>query len=185
GVEQDARKESADEGADDAEDDVSDDPQAFVATNEEAGQITGNRAEDDPRNDAHPSTSTPFPVNGPAETGCGATVAVGRGRTGNVGADSRINGLAGRTSAGWTSAGGRDALHELGEAVRGRDQVIGSGARRREAGEHVRRTVAPDHPGEHRREDPLVGADPREDRAVPANRAVADVAPEDLAQLVL
>ena len=59
-VEQHAGEEAADERADDAEHDVPDDAEALVALDEEAGQVAGDRAEDDPRNDAHLSTSIPM-----------------------------------------------------------------------------------------------------------------------------
>src|SRR5690349_17095542 len=47
-VEEDAGKEAADEGADDAEHDVADDAEAFVALDEEAREVTGDGAENDP-----------------------------------------------------------------------------------------------------------------------------------------
>src|SRR5258705_8403299 len=53
GVEEDTGEESADERADDAQDDVSDDTEALVTLDEEPGEIPGDRAKDDPRNDAH------------------------------------------------------------------------------------------------------------------------------------
>ena len=52
-VEQDTGEEAADERADDAQDDVSDDTEALVTLDEEPGEIPGDRAKDDPRNDAH------------------------------------------------------------------------------------------------------------------------------------
>src|SRR3954451_22453034 len=50
-VEEGAGEEATDDRADDAEHDMTDDPESFVALDEEAGQVAGNRAEDDPRND--------------------------------------------------------------------------------------------------------------------------------------
>ena len=52
-VEQDAGQEAADEGADDAEHDVSDDAETLVTLDDEPGEIPGDGAEDDPRDDAH------------------------------------------------------------------------------------------------------------------------------------
>src|SRR6476661_854485 len=50
---QDAGQETADECADDTQDDVSDDTETLVTLDEEPGEISGDRANDDPRNDAH------------------------------------------------------------------------------------------------------------------------------------
>ena len=53
GVEQDTGQEAADEGADDAKHDVPDDAEPLVTLDEEAGEVPGDGAEDDPRDDAH------------------------------------------------------------------------------------------------------------------------------------
>src|SRR4051794_26842154 len=53
GAEQRAGEEAADERADDAEHDVPDDTQTLVTLDEEPGEIPGNGAEHDPRDDAH------------------------------------------------------------------------------------------------------------------------------------
>jgi len=50
---QEVGQEPADERADDAEDNVPDDAQALVTLDEETGQVPGDGAEDDPRDDAH------------------------------------------------------------------------------------------------------------------------------------
>src|SRR5215210_7613492 len=52
-VEENAREEPADERADDPENDVTDHAEALVTADEEAGEIPGNRAEDDPGNQTH------------------------------------------------------------------------------------------------------------------------------------
>src|SRR6185295_649049 len=59
GVEQGAGEEAADQGAHDPEHDVPDHAEALIAADEEAGQVAGNGAEDDPSNDAHSVTSVP------------------------------------------------------------------------------------------------------------------------------
>jgi len=68
-VQENARKEAADERADDAEHDVTDHAEALVTLDQEPGEIPGDRAEDDPRDDAHlflhpmravPAISIPF-----------------------------------------------------------------------------------------------------------------------------
>lgn len=46
-------QETSHQGADDAEQDVTDDPEALIAPDEEAGEVAGDRSQDDPRNDAH------------------------------------------------------------------------------------------------------------------------------------
>src|SRR5688572_3220755 len=65
GVEQDAGKESADERADDTEHDVSDDAETFVTLDEETGEVPGDGAEDDPRNDAHSLPPSPMRASHP------------------------------------------------------------------------------------------------------------------------
>jgi hypothetical protein len=59
-VEEGTGQEAADERADDAKDDVPDDPETLVTLDEEPGQISGDRAKHDPRNDAHSATSIPI-----------------------------------------------------------------------------------------------------------------------------
>src|SRR6185503_593106 len=65
-AEQGTRQESADEGTHDAKHDVPDHAEALVTTDEEAGEIAGDGAEHDPRNDAHQVTSVPSSVGCPS-----------------------------------------------------------------------------------------------------------------------
>src|SRR3954452_17465698 len=64
-VEQDAGEETADESADDAEHDVPDDAESFVTCDEKAGEIPGDGAEDDPRDDAHSVPPSPSRASHP------------------------------------------------------------------------------------------------------------------------
>src|SRR4051794_33195875 len=64
GAEQRAGEEASDEGADDAEHDVPDDTQALVTADQQTREITGDRAQHDPRNDAHAAVLRPRWLDG-------------------------------------------------------------------------------------------------------------------------
>ena len=97
-VEEDAGEESANERADDAEHDVPDDAEALVTLDEEAGEVACNRAEHEPRNDAHQNLHPLFRLRVSPRAGHGCTLTVAQYRPSNAGGDSRINGLTARAS---------------------------------------------------------------------------------------
>src|SRR5215213_158483 len=59
GVEEDAGQEATNDGAHDPENDVTDDSETLVTLDKEAREVAGDRAEDQPGNDAHKSSSIP------------------------------------------------------------------------------------------------------------------------------
>src|SRR5687768_954384 len=93
-------EESADERADDPEHDVSDDAETLVTLDKEPGQVPGDGADDDPRENAHAAYLHPHAGLSPAcwgsfapKSGLGITLALAARRADYDGARPRNNGM--------------------------------------------------------------------------------------------